>query len=216
MQASWRFPSNSAKAVVDPLYGISFSHSTHHPHRVALSTLVTGATNKLIIVEPSNPQQSSYDPSTDFQQLTQSNLAFPATKVGWEPQQSLAGASHEEGGGRGELLATTGDVLRIWELGKNWNGEERGWTNVGRNGWSHGVRDYVLSARSVLTNVSCAIMDRELTYAEKQITPDGITTYHLVLLEPAIAKFYRDVLYRYDSYPMGHKHVPSIDTAHRT
>ncbi|CAD6573357.1 MAG: hypothetical protein TREMPRED_000785 [Tremellales sp. Tagirdzhanova-0007] len=137
-----------------PLYGISFSHSTHHPHRVALSTLVTGATNKLIIVEPSNPQQSSYDPSTDFQQLTQSNLAFPATKVGWEPQQSLAGASHEEGGGRGELLATTGDVLRIWELGKNWNGEERGWTNVGRNGWSHGVRDYVLSARSVLTNKS--------------------------------------------------------------
>jgi len=136
------------------LYGIAFSHAPHHPHRIALTTLVTGPTNKLIVVDPLNHQNPSYELTPDYQQLAQTNLAFPATKVGWEPQQSIVGAAQEDVGGRGELLATTGDVLRIWEMGKDWNGEERGRSYVARNGWSNGGGGYVLSPRSVLTNVS--------------------------------------------------------------
>lgn len=137
----------------DPLYGIGFSHAPHHSHRIALTTLVTGPTNKLLVVDPTAEQNPSYGPTPDFQHLAQSNLAFPATKVGWEPQQSVVGAAHEDAGGRGELLATTGDVLRIWELGKDWDTEERGRSYVGRNGWSNGAEGYSLSPRSVLTNV---------------------------------------------------------------
>jgi WD repeat-containing protein 68 len=85
---------------------------------------------------------------------------FPATKVGWEPAESVVHAGREEEGGRGELLATTGDVLRIWEVGLDWS-EERDRGFVGRNGGYGGVQGqgqaqgHALSTRSVLTNVSC-------------------------------------------------------------
>jgi hypothetical protein len=61
---------------------------------------------------------------SDFQLISQATLPFPATKVGWEPKSSV-------GIERGELLATSGDVLRIWELSEG----------------------YGLTTRSVLTNV---------------------------------------------------------------
>ena len=86
---------------------------------------------------------------------------FPATKVGWEPAESVIHAGREEEGGRGELLATTGDVLRIWEVGLDWS-EERGRGYIGRNGYNGQSQaqggghsqGYALSTRSVLTNVS--------------------------------------------------------------
>jgi WD repeat-containing protein 68 len=88
-----------------------------------------------------------------FQQLASTNLGFPATKVGWDPSnRDLGGYDSAE---QVELLATTGDVLRIWDLSKDWEGSAGNGSGgyVGRNGWSN---EYVLNARSVLTNVSAA------------------------------------------------------------
>lgn len=158
-----RSPRRSASLLLtdppDPLYGVAFSHSTQHPNRIALTSYLAGPTNKLFVVDaPSSGASLSssqrYSPSVDFQQLSIANLAYPATKVGWEPAESLAGARHEGQGGRGELLATTGDVLRIWEL-KSFDGGESNRIGYGRNGYNETAREqYQLQERSVLSNVS--------------------------------------------------------------
>jgi WD repeat-containing protein 68 len=140
------------------LYGIAFSHSPRHPHRTVLSSAITGPSNRLLVVDLASnlpSTQSAYTPQSDFQQLAQAPLAFPATKVGWEPRASVVNAGHEDDGGRGELLASSGDVLRLWEMSKDW-GDGRGRGYVGdRNGWtnSEATGGYSLKSRSVLTNV---------------------------------------------------------------
>lgn len=136
------FPSDTDFA--DPLYGIAFSHNPQHQFRTALSTLIPGPANKLLIVDQiaGRPDQ--------LQQIASVNLTFPATKVGWEPSQSVLGNSYAEGDGAAELLATTGDVLRIWDLAVDWSGERSGYVGGG----ARGGPQHVLNTRSVLTNVS--------------------------------------------------------------
>ncbi|WOO84876.1 Protein TRANSPARENT TESTA GLABRA 1 [Vanrija pseudolonga] len=136
-----------------PLYGVAFSNNPQHPHRIALTSFLTGPANKLFVVDAaataSYPQ--SYAPQADFANLATGNLSFPATKVAWEPRESLA--RHDAQGGRGELLATTGDVLRLWEL-KQWEGSDGTRSGyVGRNGYNDpSAGEFLLAERSVLSN----------------------------------------------------------------
>ncbi|WWD21312.1 hypothetical protein CI109_105796 [Kwoniella shandongensis] len=188
-----------------PLYGIAFSHSPNHPFRIALTTLLTGPTNKLFLVDAVQPDalqnplhhshhhhhhhhqhhqtQNSYYPQNgaaaagpssgpDFHQIASINMNFPATKVGWEPRESLAMASAYDDGGRGELIATSGDALRIYEVTKEWGtghdstgsggyvggggggaGGKNGWSNApnGNDGGGGGY-SYSLKSRSMLSN----------------------------------------------------------------
>jgi WD repeat-containing protein 68 len=102
---------------------------------------------------PSSPYAQA--PSTSqYAQLASASIAFPATKVVWEPGAgSGRGVNDDE---RVELLATTGDVLRIWELRDGSDGEDaRGRGFVRGNGWGNqaGPEGYRLETRSVLTNV---------------------------------------------------------------
>lgn len=101
------------------------------------------------MVDTPGGYQSSYSPSSDLQSLTTTTLQFPATKVGWEPAESLS--RHSDQGGRGELLATTGDVLRIWEL--KWEtSQDSKPVGYGRNGYSEGAEGWKLHQRSLLSN----------------------------------------------------------------
>lgn len=140
---------------LDPLYGIAFSHSPLHPNRVALTSYSTAPSNKLFIVDTEDDPSSPSSSSRGYQQLASANLQLPATKVAWEPRESLPHEGHGQGG-RGELLATSGDVLRLWEVNES-GGYDDGSGYVGR-GWSNGGGGggggYTLNARGVLTNVS--------------------------------------------------------------
>lgn len=141
----------------ESLYGIAFSSSSQHPHRVALTSYVTGPSNKLYVADVSSPHHNAqsptaYAPASDFQQLASVGLSLPATKVGWEPPSAGSLGGMEEQGGRGELLVTAGDMLRLWELQSA--GDERGRGYVGANGYGANGSGYSLATRSVLTNVS--------------------------------------------------------------
>ncbi|AAW44203.1 transparent testa glabra 1 protein (ttg1 protein), putative [Cryptococcus deneoformans JEC21] len=149
--------------VGQPLYGVGFSNSVSHPHRVALTSLVTGPTNKLYIADLSHPPDtqpsSPYYPQANngssgpshpppaYRQLTSTNINLPATKVGWEPEGSV----RVDQGGRGELVATTGESLHLWEVAKGWT---EGSGHVGHNGW--GNERYTLKSRSILSNTKGA------------------------------------------------------------
>ncbi|WWC63796.1 uncharacterized protein I303_106401 [Kwoniella dejecticola CBS 10117] len=151
-----------------PLYGVSFSNSSSHPSRIALTTINSSATNKLIVVDQQDPysrhnphhhhhshhSHSHHNPNQDFQQLASTPLTFPATKVGWEPRESLSGVGYGDNGGRGELIATSGDALRLFEVTKEWNSDGMASGYIGKNGWSEseGSSSYSVKSRSMLTN----------------------------------------------------------------
>jgi WD repeat-containing protein 68 len=140
-------PTLAVRANPVPLYGVAFSNNPQHPHRVALSSFLTGPQNKLTIVEPN----ASYTASSDLQQLATAGLTYPATKVGWEPKESLS-----RDGGRGELLATTGDVLRIWEMKWDGSSKDAGRIGYGRNGYND-AEGWKLHQRSFLSNVGADV-----------------------------------------------------------
>ncbi|WVO15364.1 hypothetical protein L204_103020 [Cryptococcus depauperatus] len=130
-----------------PLFGLAFSNNPVHPFRVALSTLITGHTNKLLLADLSHPPDqhppSPYYHSPQYHHLASINLSLPATKVGWEPESSLRMSD----GGRGELLASSGDALHIWEARKGWENISGGYVKDGRD-----REQYSLQSRSVLSN----------------------------------------------------------------
>lgn len=149
------------------MYGIGFSNDARHAHRVALTSFNTGPSNKLTVVDLAPQLQHQHQHhqhqhqhghgqqqgGQDFTQLASANLAFPATKVAWEPSSSIG---RHDGGG---LLATTGDVLRIWELTNGESDATPATSRIGygsRNGYDSG---YKLTERSVLSNVSACGAD---------------------------------------------------------
>ncbi|WWC72868.1 uncharacterized protein I206_106832 [Kwoniella pini CBS 10737] len=149
-----------------PLFGVSFSNSPSHPFRIALTTINSSQNNKLIVVDHEDPysRHNSHQPHHNhhghshsqhpagFQQLASTSLGFPATKVGWEPRESLGGIGYEDNGGRGELIATSGDALRIFEVTKEWNSDGIGSGYIGKNGWSDAEGSWSVKSRSMLTN----------------------------------------------------------------
>ncbi|WWC90993.1 uncharacterized protein L201_005932 [Kwoniella dendrophila CBS 6074] len=99
--------------------------------------------------------------TSDFTQLASTSLNLPATKVDWEPKESLSGIGYEDSGGRGELIATSGDALRIFEVTKEWNSDGIGGASgggyIGKNGFSSSGTEsdgssYSVKSRSMLTN----------------------------------------------------------------
>ena len=151
----------------DPLYGIGFSNDARHAHRVALTSFNTGPSNKLTVVDLApqhqhQPGSAGYGQhgqgGQDYTQLASANLAFPATKVAWEPSSSTG---RHDGG---SLLATTGDVLRIWELTRGENDPTPAQSRIGygsRNGYD---ASYKLTERSVLSNVSASESELHIAF----------------------------------------------------
>jgi hypothetical protein len=106
------------------------------------------------------------DSQSDFVSLAQASHPFPPTRVTWEPKPSssrLTGSGNYDR--ETELLATTGDALRVWEVSEegdegNDSDEEEFRLNAGQRGYV-GVdegdangRKVKLRERSKLTNVS--------------------------------------------------------------
>ncbi|GHJ87837.1 hypothetical protein NliqN6_4239 [Naganishia liquefaciens] len=109
------------------LYGVAFSHSSRHTTpRVALTSFISSsATNRIQIIQ-ANASASAKD---DFRVLTSAPHAYPPTKIEFEPVNPITttpthrgkGSSGKSSNGESELLATTGDLLRIWELQEDWH-----------------------------------------------------------------------------------------------
>jgi DDB1- and CUL4-associated factor 7 len=81
-----------------PLYGLGWSSRTDRPPRLAIGSFVEEYSNKVEIVQQG---------ATSLQRVCSFDHPYPTTKVAWMP---------DEKGIHPELIGTTGDFLRIWEL----------------------------------------------------------------------------------------------------
>jgi hypothetical protein len=86
-----------------PIYGMNWSVRADKKFRLALGSFVEDYTNKVEIVQL-NEETSEFVSRGSF------SHSYPATKIMWMPDKM---------GTHSDLLATTGDYLRLWEVGDN-------------------------------------------------------------------------------------------------
>lgn len=88
--------------------------SRHDPtaqFRLAIGSYVEQYSNTVQIVKKQNPDLSSNDPYNDSQlfKACEFEHPYPCTKILWSPDTSGSSSSRD-------LLATTGDYLRLWSI----------------------------------------------------------------------------------------------------
>lgn len=108
-----------------PIYALDWCH-THGPNssrarsafRIALGTFVEDYRNRITIIGLPDETSLLENPSsgnTDFVVLAEAMHGYPPTRLQWEPA-SAVGQSWPIKTSGAELLATTGDALRVWEF----------------------------------------------------------------------------------------------------
>lgn len=84
------------------IYSIAWSKKTAVPFRLAIGSFIEEYRNKVQVL--------SLDAATEsFQRTHEFEHPYPPTKLMWEPSKSASSSSKD-------LLATTGDYLRIWDV----------------------------------------------------------------------------------------------------
>ncbi|CAJ0756919.1 3278_t:CDS:2 [Entrophospora sp. SA101] len=97
-----------------PVYGLDWSKLPgEKAFRLAVGSFIEEYSNKLEIIslaEPSTYDDDSYyhRSNIDFVKIAEADHHYPITKVLWEP--------YKGGSKTSDLLATTGDYLKLWEI----------------------------------------------------------------------------------------------------
>lgn len=194
---------------------------------------------------PSRPDHYA-SPRPDYTVLAQASHPFPATRVTWEPRPSSSRlTSRGEYDREVELIATTGDALRVWEVERagDWAGgrdgdvdeEDDGFDEtgayagsrqVGRVGWGRHEPKVRLRERSKLTNVSPD--PRSVCPSDTFLTLDLLPSRsgqsptqpspptHFILLVRSLTQPPRHLIHRYYLHPMGYPHLYRPDPIDRT
>ncbi|EIE77794.1 hypothetical protein RO3G_02498 [Rhizopus delemar RA 99-880] len=76
--------------------------------RLAIGSFIEDSNNKLQVISRTDLLDNVPSSRSDFTAIAEADSYYPITKVLWEPRKADARNS--------DLLATTGDILRIWEL----------------------------------------------------------------------------------------------------
>ena len=89
------------------IYALNWSNRA--PFRLAIGSFVEEHMNTVEIVELN-------ENTSGFQKICQFEHPYPPTKIMWTPDTSTSGS---------DILATTGNFLRIWELRDNKSVKEK-------------------------------------------------------------------------------------------
>jgi len=81
------------------IFAAAFSYAQDNPYRLALGSFLDHSNNKVQIVQLN-------DESTYLKKVAEFNHPFPPTKLMWYPDRLT----------KSDILASSGDFLRIWEL----------------------------------------------------------------------------------------------------
>ena len=86
------------------IYGMNWSNRRNKPFRLALGSFIEEYNNSVEVIQLNEETQA-------FERVAGGtfNHPYPTTKIMWSPESVAEQAS-------GELLATTGDYLRLWEV----------------------------------------------------------------------------------------------------
>ena len=99
-------------------------------------------------------EDDDYGDYPDFVTLVEAQHGYPATRLQWQPATANSFAWSQKAASA-ELLATTGDALRVWEYASD--GPAAGSAYVGRQSGGGGHR---LTLKTALSGVSFLFFSR--------------------------------------------------------
>lgn len=82
------------------IYGMNWSVRLDHPYRLAVGSFLEDYTNKVEIIQL-NEETEQFESKGTF------DHPYPTTKIQWIPDRT---------GCRPDLVGTTGDYMRLWEV----------------------------------------------------------------------------------------------------
>lgn len=176
--------------------------------RLAAGSLSDDYRNQIVVLGPSDERiliEDDADGSEELVELAAATHGYPATSLQWQP----AGWK----GTQSELLASTGDILRVWAFGVDGQGGGGGY--VGRGA----PVQYSLTARHQLSGVCfvhCFVEDVELRRrsTDKKHERD-LRPAHVLLVEHDQPGPHRHRIRRHHLHRLGHRGRPGRDAAHR-
>ncbi|CAG8501299.1 10212_t:CDS:2 [Acaulospora morrowiae] len=122
------------------VYGLDWSKRPNDKgFRLALGSFIEDCTNKLQIITSAD-QSFHRSPGVDFVKVAEIDHDYPITKILWEP--------YKGGMKTPDLLATTGDYLRLWEVVDDVNNSSN---TIGANNYT-GNRPQRLVHKCTLNN----------------------------------------------------------------
>ncbi|KZO92570.1 WD40 repeat-like protein [Calocera viscosa TUFC12733] len=163
------------------------SSKASQTHRLALGSFLENSHNAIQIIGASSdtlddfypqpaseyfPHQQQQQVGQDFQVLAEAPHGYPATKLLWEPAGANGHAWKFKPRLEAELLATSGEVLKIWEFDAQ-GGARRGGGYVGRPGALQGSLREVQKCSSAKGNNVPAPLT---SFAWNAISPSLIVT----------------------------------------
>jgi len=102
------------------VYGMAWSYRKDHSFRLALGSFVEEYANQVEIVEL---VQDDATEDWKFERTASFEHPYPTTKIMWRPDEQAT---------EKDQLATTGDYLRLWEVGEGSVVEKAVFNNVSR------------------------------------------------------------------------------------
>ncbi len=124
--------------------------------RLGIASLTADYRNRIAIVglqdERVLVEDDEYGEYPDFVTLVEAQHGYPATRLQWQPGTANSFAWSQKAA-NAELLATTGDALRVWEYASD--GPASGSAYVGR---SASVGGHRLTLKTALSGVSVVVL----------------------------------------------------------
>lgn len=116
---------NSANGIKGPVYALDWCKSPapnqksrpRSSFRLGLASFTEDARNRIAIVGLQDERvlvEDNYTDYSDFVTLAEAHHGYPATALQWQPPAASSYAWQAKSPSS-ELLATTGDALRVWE-----------------------------------------------------------------------------------------------------
>jgi WD repeat-containing protein 68 len=133
-------------------YTLGWSRSPERKCQLAVGSYIEEYSNQFNIIELKKDDQGN----GTFEKLCQFEHPYPATKVMWAPPKHNLTSS--------DLLATTGDYLRLWSLSDKNTTEMKGVLNNNKHAGTSSTSLSLSHANNSLTvsNVSVAIQNTAL------------------------------------------------------
>jgi len=101
--------------------------------RLAAGSLSDDYRNQIVVLGPSDERiliEDDADGSEELVELAVATHGYPATSLQWQPA-SGAGAGWTNKGTHSDVLASTGDILRVWSFGADAGGAGSGYVGRG-------------------------------------------------------------------------------------
>ena len=179
------------------------AHRGRSAYRLAIASFLENYQNQIAIIGLQDERvllEDEYSAYPDFTMLCEAHHGYPVTSLQWQPAAAITSQWSNKSPAV-ELLATTGDALRIWEYSSEGSPASSGYVGRGSQSASHS-----LHMKTALSGASHQVLPYSFTITDPSISSSPRlrhrTTEHHSQTFPGTRRI-----------PISSSHLPSIPPA---